>query len=113
MYVIKASYAYVFMEDPKVITKWWWKKKMEFKGGYEGEVFFGLALSKNVLSWDILEKRERKGPSIYMMCKEHKDIIFLLLVECHFRKEVWSISKTLSGRVSRWEVNSLRNVFRT
>jgi hypothetical protein len=69
-------------------------------------------LSNKIPTWDVLQKRAEKGPSIYMLCHEHEENVVQLLVGCHSPKEVWATLKKLLHGVGKWEGESLSKAFK-
>lgn len=78
----------------------------------KAELFFWLAFSNKVPTWDILQKRTRQGPSICMLYREHEENIVHLIVGCHFTKEVWAASFTLLKGAGKWKGDSLSEAFK-
>lgn len=46
------------------------------------KLFMWLALNNKVLTWKMLQKRNKEGPSIFLLCRQGTETTTHLFVDC-------------------------------
>jgi hypothetical protein len=84
IYTPKAGYKVLSSRGDLGVQRWWWKKVWKFKCPSKSHIFIWLLLNNKVLTWDILQKRNKHGPRRCPMCKENEETNFHLIMSCPY-----------------------------
>jgi hypothetical protein len=49
---------------------WWWKELWKVKALKKTISFLWLALKNKVLIWEMMRKRNKVGPGLFLLCRE-------------------------------------------
>jgi hypothetical protein len=66
---------------------WWWSKTWKIKAPKKMRIFLWLSLWNRVLTWDMLQKMGRHGPSTCYMCRGVEKNIGHLIIHCLYAQK--------------------------
>jgi hypothetical protein len=80
-YTAKLNYLSLQSLNPAEI-RWWWSKLWKVKAPPKSILFMWLILNNRVLTWEMLQKRNKIGPGRCSLCKENEETTTHLFLSC-------------------------------
>jgi hypothetical protein len=79
-------------------------------GNHYGRIFMWLAIMNKALTWEMLQKRNKHGPSWCVLFKGDEESH--LLIHCKYAKQVWAEMEIFAGVRENWKGDRMQNVSR-
>jgi hypothetical protein len=109
-----AKLGYTTLQTPKVQEIcWWWKKLWKVKAPPKCTLFLWLVLNKKVLTWDRLQKRNKAGPSICILCRSNEETSLHLFLECPYSRQVWKEVEHQTSLQHLWDKVTWKIAFKS
>jgi hypothetical protein len=78
---------------------------MEIKSAERNKNFFGMDLMNKVLTWDLLQKRNKHGLCMCFLCRNEDERISHLLIHCLYSQQVWIEVEFFTGTPNVWNLD--------
>jgi ribonuclease HI len=75
-------------------------------------IFIWLVVENKILTWENLQRRGFIGPSICILCKQSKESVFHLFVECPFRVHCLGKNLFIQNCLGMWNKNTFSECFK-
>jgi hypothetical protein len=111
-YTAKLGYQAMFSVG-EVAVWWWWKTLWKVKAPPKSKFLMWLSLSDKVLTWDLLQRRGKVGPSRCPLCKLHEESNSHIFLHCSYSCQVWREVEGFLGFDSLWHGLNIEACFQS
>ena len=80
LYTAKLGYTTLQTYEVQEVC-WWWKKLWKVKAPPKCTLFLWLVLNNKCLTWDGLQKINKVGPIIFILCRRNEETSLYLFLE--------------------------------
>ena len=112
-YTPKDGYVQLILDRNEMEYSWRWKVLCKLKCPLKEKNFCWFIFSDKALTWDVIVKKGREGPSRFYLCKLDAETNFHLGVDCPFSQSVWLIIEDKLRIKNLWSEESVIDCMKT